>query len=154
MTKVRLNFPHISEYNEKGRVGKTYTKLWDENDQQISDEKNGIKSDKTISPMCFSGEMNLAVDNRGRLLPCCHCDTPKMLSDPEFKKLVDNSHINDYDKIEDILDTEHWQAFHKSLENNRGPWACWDTCRANKPGELKQEMVVAEEGKLKIWERK
>ena len=34
MTKVRLNFPHISEYNEKGRVGKTYTKLWDENETQ------------------------------------------------------------------------------------------------------------------------
>ena len=77
-----------------------------------------------------------------------------MMNDKEFRKLVDNSNIADYERIEDILDTDQWHAFHKALEHNRGPVACWDTCRSNKKKKDKQEMVVAEGGKLKAWERK
>jgi hypothetical protein len=103
--------------------------------------------------MCFNGDMNLAVTNRGQVLPCCHCDTERMMKDPEFKKLAENSYLKDYDHVNDILSNDHWQAFYESLENNRGPFACWDTCRSNKK-QGKQEMTVAEGGKLKIWERK
>ena len=137
--KIKFNFPHVSEYTERGDVEKSNTKLYDEN----------VK----IKPMCFNGDMNLAVTNRGQVLPCCHCDTETMMNDPDFKKLAENSYLKDYDHVNDILSNDHWQAFHKSLENNRGPFACWDTCRSNKK-QGKQEMTVAEGGKLKIWERK
>jgi hypothetical protein len=137
--KIKFNFPHVSEYTERGDVEKSNTKLYDEN----------VK----IKPMCFNGNMNLAVTNRGQVLPCCHCDTERMMKDPEFKKLAENSYLKDYDHVNDILSNDHWQAFYESLENNRGPFACWDTCRSNKK-QGKQEMTVAEGGKLKIWERK
>jgi|TARA_R110001632_G_scaffold43822_9_gene111456 hypothetical protein len=137
--KIKFNFPHVSEYTERGDVEKSNTKLYDEN----------VK----IKPMCFNGDMNLAVTNRGQVLPCCHCDTERMMKDPEFKKLAENSYLKDYDHVNDILSNDHWQAFYESLENNRGPFACWDTCRSNKK-QGKQEMTVAEGGKLKIWERK
>lgn len=137
--KIKFNFPHVSEYTERGDVEKSNTKLYDEN----------VK----IKPMCFNGNMNLAVTNRGQVLPCCHCDTERMMKDPEFKKLAENSYLKDHDHVNDILSNDHWQAFYESLENNRGPFACWDTCRSNKK-QGKQEMTVAEGGKLKIWERK
>jgi hypothetical protein len=137
--KIKFNFPHVSEYTERGNVEKSNTKLYDEN----------VK----IKPMCFNGNMNLAVTNRGQVLPCCHCDTERMMKDPEFKKLAENSYLKDHDHVNDILSNDHWQAFYESLENNRGPFACWDTCRSNKK-QGKQEMTVAEGGKLKIWERK
>ena len=137
--KIKFNFPHVSEYTERGDVEKSNTKLYDEN----------VK----IKPMCFNGDMNLAVTNRGQVLPCCHCDTERMMKDPEFKKLAENSYLKDHDHVNDILSNDHWQAFYESLENNRGPFACWDTCRSNKK-QGKQEMTVAEGGKLKIWERK
>lgn len=150
---IRQNYPHVSEYDHLAKVHKR-TNFYDENGNFISDEDNGITSDIKIDPMCFRGNMNLAVDNRGHLLPCCHCDTENMMNDKEFRKLVDNSNIADYERIEDILDTDQWHAFHKALEHNRGPVACWDTCRSNKNKKDKQEMVVAEDGKLKAWERK
>lgn len=137
--KIKFNFPHVSEYTDRGDVEKSNTKLYDEN----------VK----IKPMCFNGNMNLAVTNRGQVLPCCHCDTERMMKDPEFKKLAENSYLKDHDHVNDILSNDHWQAFYESLENNRGPFACWDTCRSNKK-QGKQEMTVAEGGKLKIWERK
>lgn len=137
--KIKFNFPHVSEYTDRGDVEKSNTKLYDEN----------VK----IKPMCFNGNMNLAVTNRGQVLPCCHCDTKRMMKDPEFKKLAENSYLKDHDHVNDILSNDHWQAFYESLENNRGPFACWDTCRSNKK-QGKQEMTVAEGGKLKIWERK
>ena len=138
--KIKFNFPHVSEYTERGNVEKSNTKLYDEN----------VK----IKPMCFNGNMNLAVTNRGQVLPCCHCDTERMMKDPEFKKLAENSYLKDHDHVNDILSNDHWQAFYESLENNRGPFACWDTCRSNKKKKDKQEMVVAKGGKLKAWERK
>jgi|TARA_B110000444_G_scaffold182342_1_gene171219 hypothetical protein len=141
--KIKFNFPHVSEYTDRGNVENNLT----------DEERNNIKSDVKIKAMCFNGDMNLAVTNRGQVLPCCHCDTETMMNDPDFKKLAENSYLKDYDHVNDILSNDHWQAFHKSLENNRGPFACWDTCRSNKK-QGKQEMTVAEGGKLKIWERK
>ena len=63
--KIKFNFPHISEYNHRGNVEEPLT----------DEERKNIKSDVKIKPMCFNGNMNLAVTNRGQVLPCCHCDT-------------------------------------------------------------------------------
>ena len=40
-------------------------------------------------PKCLSGKTQMAVDNRGRLLPCCYIDTPKWIEYEEIKKLAD-----------------------------------------------------------------
>ena len=63
--------------------------------------------------------------------------------------------IKDYKSIDDIIESNVWKQFYDQLKQNRGPKACWDTCRTNKPEEDKQEMVFADkDGKLKVWERK
>ena len=58
---IKFNFPHVSEYDELARVP-SRTNLYDENGNVITDEQNGIKSDITMKPMCFKGDMNLAVE--------------------------------------------------------------------------------------------
>jgi len=151
--KIKFNFPHVSEYEEKGKIGTNHTKLYDDEGNIISDEENNIKSNVGIKPMCIRGNMNLAVTNRGQLLPCCKCDTHRMMKDPEFKKLVDNSYLTDYNSVNDILNNDYYKAFQESLERNRCPFACWDLCRTNKE-KGRQEMTVAVKGELKIWERK
>ncbi len=127
---VKLNFPHITEYKDTDK-------------------------DTRIEPMCVKGNMNLAITNRGELIPCCKCDTRENMENPEFRKMIDRSRIADYDSIEDIIESDVWKQFYDQLKQNRGPKACWDACRTNKPDSDKQEMVYADEsGKLRIWERK
>ena len=105
--------------------------------------------------MCIKGNMNLAITNRGQVIPCCRCDTNENMTDPEFKKMIDASQLKDYKCIDDIIESDVWKQFYDQLKQNRGPKACWDTCRTNKPEEDKQEMVFADkDGKLKVWERK
>ena len=73
--KIKFNFPHVSEYTDRGNVENNLT----------DEERNNIKSDVKIKAMCFNGDMNLAVTNRGQVLPCCHCDTETMM-----KKILKN----------------------------------------------------------------
>ena len=40
-------------------------------------------------PKCMNTTTQMAVDNRGRLLPCCYIDTPKWIQFEEIKKLWD-----------------------------------------------------------------
>ena len=128
--KVKLNFPHITDYKD-------------------------TEPDTKIEPMCIKGNMNLAITNRGEVIPCCRCDTNENMSDPEFRKMIDRSRIADYDSIDDIIESDVWKQFYDQLKENRGPKACWDTCRTNKPESDKQEMVIADKDvKLKVWERK
>ena len=69
--------------------------------------------------------------------------------------MIDRSRIADHDSIDDIIESDVWKQFYDQLKENRGPKACWDTCRTNKPESDKQEMVFADkDGKLKVWERK
>lgn len=85
-----------------------------------------------LDPQCFKNKIAFAVTNRGELIPCCRCDDPKTINDPEFKKLLKVSKISNYNTIEDILTTPEWINFEKDLRNNKGPDACWHTCRSNK----------------------
>ena len=57
--KVKLNFPHITDYKD-------------------------TEPDTKIEPMCIKGNMNLAITNRGEVIPCCRCDTNENMSDPEL----------------------------------------------------------------------
>ena len=40
---------------------------------------------------CMNGKMQLAMNNRGVLMPCCWCDHEHTLSTPLFKKMEKSS---------------------------------------------------------------
>lgn len=85
-----------------------------------------------LDPLCFKDEIGLAVTNRGHLIPCCRCDEPHTIDDPEFKKLLAVSKISDVDDVNEILLSKEWIQFYKNLLDDRGPKACINTCRADK----------------------
>jgi hypothetical protein len=85
-----------------------------------------------LDPQCFKGTIAFAVTNRGHLIPCCRCDDPPTVRDPEFQKLLAVSKISDYNSIEEILATKEWLEFEENLRNHKGPDACIKTCRKNK----------------------
>ena len=57
----------------------------------------------------------VAVTNRGHLIPCCWCDQPRASKDPIMKQMLKVSKISDHNSIEDILTTKEWQEFAKNL---------------------------------------
>ena len=96
---------------------------------RYSDIKN-IK----MKPMCFE-DFLFGITNKSELLPCCYCDDPKTLNDPDFKKLTDVSKLADYDKIEDIFKNKEWKEFYDLLANDRAPChACYRTCGVKEDG--------------------
>jgi hypothetical protein len=70
----------------------------------------------------------VAITNQGELIPCCYVDTPRNNLDPEYKKLLKVSKINDYDNIEEIYLTKEWIEFAENLRNHKGPFGCKLTC--------------------------
>ena len=46
-------------------------------------------------PKCMTSTTQIAVDNRGRLLPCCYIDTPKWIQYPEVKKTLNVNVISE-----------------------------------------------------------
>jgi|SRR6056297_779578 len=91
-----------------------------------------MRKDTELDPQCFKGTIAYAVTNRGHLIPCCRCDDPATMNDPEFQKLLAVSKISDYDNIDEILSTKEWIEFVENLKNHKGPHACFHTCRKNK----------------------
>lgn len=86
--------------------------------------------------------MAFAVTNRGELIPCCRCDEPGTIDDPEFQKLLAVSKISENNSVEDILSTKQWKRFYKNLKRNIGPKACWNTCQKNKSKSSTQTLKV------------
>lgn len=93
-----------------------------------------------LDPHCFKDKVSFAVTNRGHLIPCCMCDDPKTMADPEFQKLLAVLKINEFESIIDILKQEEWLQFFKNLKKNKGPYACYYTCRKSRL--LKNTQVV------------
>lgn len=103
---------------------------------------------KKLDPKCLKGTMQVAMTNRGELIPCCYCDTRKTLADPEFQNLVKVSKISDYEKIEDIYETKEWKNFADNLKKNIGPWACWATCEKREDNDLVRRETCTYKGKV------
>ena len=106
-----------------------------------------------LDPLCMKGEMAFSVTNRGELIPCCRCDEPKTINDPEFQKLLAASKISEHDSIDDILKTKQWKRFYKNLLKHKGPAACWRTCRADKSEKEKQTFSVIDPNTNEIKQR-
>lgn len=95
-----------------------------------------------LDPLCIKAQIGFAVTNRGELIPCCRCDEPKTMNDLEFQKLLAVSKIEDYDSVDEILQTKQWKQFFKNLQNHKGPAACWRTCKKNKGQDKTQTFSV------------
>lgn len=101
-----------------------------------------MKEKPELDPLCIKGKIAMAITNRGELIPCCRCDDPHTINDNEFQKLLAVSKISDYNSIDEILDTEEWRNFEENLRNNRGPQACWNTCKKDKSQKDIQTLTV------------
>lgn len=102
----------------------------------LSNQIENYKRDKDeiiLDPLCFKGEIAMAVTNRGELIPCCRCDNPWNSADPNFKKLLSVSKVSKDNKVDDILKKPEWKEFRKNLKKNIGPPSCVTTCRKEKP---------------------
>jgi len=103
-----------------------------------------------LDPQCINGTIAYAVTNRGHLIPCCRCDDPQTMNDSEFQKLLSVSKISDYNSINEILQTKEWIEFEENLKNNKGPHACFHTCRKNKEEKDTQVLKIIDPEKNKI----
>lgn len=93
-----------------------------------------------LQPLCFK-DFSMSITNEGYLVPCCYCDDPPTMEDPEFKKLLAVSKIKDYDNLEDIFYNKEWIDFYKKLENNIAPCdACLSVCTVKKDGTKTREV--------------
>ena len=93
-------------------------------------------------PKCLSGKTQMAVDNRGRLLPCCYIDTPKWIQYPEIKKLLSVSVIDKNRGLEDILTSDEWRSFYEVLKQRdikKIPDGCKHHCLDDGKDRLKVE---------------
>jgi len=101
-----------------------------------------------LQARCLNGSTEMAVDNRGRLLPCCYCDNPSMTNDPEFAKLLEASYLKDYDSVEEILKTKQWKRFFKRIKRNEGFAECNHVCAKDKPDLLYRERTYYSKSKI------
>jgi len=42
---------------------------------------------KKLDPKCLNNKMQVALTNKGELIPCCYCDTKLTRQDPKFQQL-------------------------------------------------------------------
>lgn len=97
-----------------------------------------MKKNVKLKPLCFEGKISFAVTNNGYLIPCCRCDNPETMNDPEFQKLLSVSKIEDHESVDQILIKPEWIEFAERLQQHQGPNACITTCREDKSIDLKQ----------------
>jgi len=89
-----------------------------------------------INPKCENGEhsKDYATSAKGFLLPCCWCDTVNPSSDKELMKLFrPHLHLDKVDSIEEILLSNEWLDFKKSIttDNDKAPKVCKRYCGTN-----------------------
>ncbi len=105
-----------------------------------------------LKPMCLSGVIQLAVNNRGYLLPCCYLDSKNTLNDPEIKKLTSVSKISEVEDIEQIVLSKEWIEFEKILrERNfkKIPPTCVHHCKVRDDiDKIKKETYFNTTGKI------
>ena len=89
-----------------------------------------------INPKCELGKQSkdYAYSAKGFLLPCCWCDTINPKFDKELYKLFrPHLHLDNVDSIEEILLSDEWLDFKKSItkDYNNAPDVCKRYCGTN-----------------------
>lgn len=89
-----------------------------------------------FKPRCLDKEdpKEFGHSAQGFLLPCCWMDRNFLRDlDGTHKDLFnDNLHLSNFDDIEEVLLTEEWQNFFKSLDSyDTAPQECKQKCSRN-----------------------
>ena len=89
-----------------------------------------------IQPKCEKGKQSkdYAYSAKGFLLPCCWCDQINPSNDKELMKLFrPHLHLDKVDSIEEILLSDEWLDFKKSITNDydKAPKVCKRYCGTN-----------------------
>ena len=96
---------------------------YDKRAKDIKARKLIDKGDFELEPRCMPPQdkdserrQQVAVTNRGQLVPCCWMDQREVLRHPDMQKMLEVSNVADYDTIDEILLTDEWQEFAKNLD--------------------------------------
>tara|TARA_B100001996_G_scaffold381501_1_gene371057 strand:- start:2083 stop:2355 length:273 start_codon:yes stop_codon:yes gene_type:complete len=80
-------------------------------------------------PKCLVDKIQIALTNRGHLIPCCWCDEEWSLKTPEFQKLLKVSKISEVEDIKEILYSKEWTEFEEKLKTEKNiPKICIQHC--------------------------
>ena len=80
-------------------------------------------------PKCLVDKIQIALTNRGHLIPCCWCDEEWSLKTPEFQKLLKVSKISEVEDIKEILYSKEWTEFEEKLKTEKNiPKICTQHC--------------------------
>ena len=75
----------------------------------MSDKKDKLEG-KFVA-QCMNGKQQIAMSNRGHLLPCCWCDQEWTLNTPLFQKMLKVSKVSDVENIDEIVLSDEWRDF-------------------------------------------
>lgn len=82
-------------------------------------------------PKCIYKDRSIAWTATGFLVPCCWVDKPDGWDDETLKKFYEKKlHLDNNEKVEDIINSETWQKFFDMLKNNpeKAPTMCKSYC--------------------------
>lgn len=75
-----------------------------------------------LRPDCIKLDKKFGWSAQGYLLPCCWCDLKSTFDGKQgaLSELVkEHMNINNFENLEDILNTPEWQYFHKVITNKK-----------------------------------
>lgn len=103
-----------------------------------------------FSPKCMSNKIQMAMTNRGHLIPCCWCDEEWSLKTPAFAKLLKVSKVSEVEDIEEIIMSKEWLEFEENLRLEKNiPKICIDHCmKKEDDDDRKIETIIDNEGNL------
>ena len=111
---------------------------------------------KKLDPRCVSGVQQMAMTNRGHLIPCCYMDTIATMKTEHMQKLLKVSKVSEHNSIKDIVLSDEWLEFCENLKKDIAPPQCFKTCgtREVRDEPLRVETVyTVDDGKVKHVEK-
>jgi hypothetical protein len=102
-----------------------------------------------FKPKCLSGDIQMALTNRGHLIPCCYVEDKEALETPEFKKLLKVSKVSEVEDVEEILMTKEWMEFEENLRLEKNiPEVCIVHCKDRGDDKIRKETCYDSTGKV------
>lgn len=104
-----------------------------------------------FKPKCCCSGQQLAITNRGHLIPCCYIDNTIGMSDPIIQQLLTVSKISDYEKIEEIMKTQEWIQFEENLLSKNGAWplVCVHHCQVRADSDIVRKEEIFDPATMK-----
>tara|TARA_A100001011_G_scaffold395351_1_gene490071 strand:+ start:348 stop:1334 length:987 start_codon:yes stop_codon:yes gene_type:complete len=107
----------------------------------LKEDKNLTKEEKlqryfrqSLQPKCLHPEAVFGHSAQGYILPCCWLTIYDV--EEKFPELCNpDTHLDNVDSIEEIINSKHWNKFLHNLKNNSkdSPYKCWRKCRTGVP---------------------